>query len=106
VLPFVVTETGPVVAPAGTAARMLVEDVHVVLVAGIPLKETVPLVPKLVPVSVTCVPTVADEGEMVLMYGRLADELFRVIVLPTLWKYLVSPLYSARISCVPSVGKR
>src|SRR5439155_9424719 len=58
-MPPTVTTTLPVVAPAGTGTTMLVAA-HVVGVAAVPLKVMVlvPLVaPKLVPVTVTDVPT-------------------------------------------------
>src|SRR5256885_9852058 len=54
--PPTVTTTLPVVAPLGTDATMLVA-LQLVVLAVVPLKVTVPVVPKLAPVMVTAVPT-------------------------------------------------
>ena len=59
--PLTVTTTSPVSAPAGTVAVIEVSLQFVVL-AAVPLKVTLPLVPKLVPVIVTAVPTVPEPG--------------------------------------------
>jgi hypothetical protein len=65
------TTTFPVVASIGTVAAMLVA-LQLVGVASVPLKLTVPLpcvVPKLVPVMVTEVPTTPEVTERLLMTG-------------------------------------
>ena len=69
--PLVVTTTLPVVAPAGTVTTILVA-LQLVTVAAMPLKATVPEVPKFEPVIVTVAPTFADVGEMLLIVGTLA----------------------------------
>src|SRR5947207_7684063 len=69
--PPTVTTTLPVVAPPGTDATMLVA-LQLVVVAVVPLKVTVPVVPKLVPVMVTAVPTGPVVGFRLVMAG--ADE--------------------------------
>src|SRR5262245_44904095 len=69
--PPTVTTTLPVVAPAGTAAVMLVAD-QLVVAAVVPLKVTVlvPWVaPKLVPVIVTAAPTAPLVGLRVVIVG-------------------------------------
>ena len=69
--PLTVTITGPVVAAAGTGTAMLVA-LQLVGVAVVPLKVTVlvPCVaPKVVPVTVTDVPTGPDVVERLLMAG-------------------------------------
>src|SRR5687767_14259652 len=66
--PPTVTTTGPVVAPLGTVAVMLVA-VQFDVVACTPLKVTVPLVPKLPPAIVTLVPTGPELGDTELMVG-------------------------------------
>lgn len=63
-----VTTTEPVVAPLGTGATMLVV-LQLVGVAVVPLKVTVPVDPKLVPVIVTEVPTTPEAGERLVMLG-------------------------------------
>jgi hypothetical protein len=70
--PFTVTTTFPVVAPAGTATRMLVEF-QLVGLAKVPLNVTVLvrcLDPKLKPAIVTEAPTAPDVGLRLLMCGR------------------------------------
>src|SRR5437879_5790348 len=69
--PPTVTTTLPVVAPLGTDATMLVA-LQLVVVAVVPLKVTAPVVPKLVPVMVTAVPTGPVVGFRLVMAG--ADE--------------------------------
>src|SRR5437660_854447 len=69
--PPTVTTTLPVVAPLGTDATMLVA-LQLVVLAVVPLKVTVPVVPKLVPVMVTAVPTGPVVGFRLVMAG--ADE--------------------------------
>lgn len=62
--PWTVTVTGPVVAPVGTEAVILVAD-HAAVVAGVPLNATtlVPWEPpKFVPVNVTVAPVGPDVG--------------------------------------------
>lgn len=69
--PETVTTTGPVVAPLGTGAAMLVA-LQLVGVAVVPLKFTVlePCVePKFTPVIVTEVPTEPDAGERLVTLG-------------------------------------
>src|SRR5216110_826344 len=70
-IPPTVTTTLPVVAPLGTDATMLVA-LQLVVLAVVPLKVTVPVVPKLVPVMVTAVPTGPVVGFRLVMAG--ADE--------------------------------
>src|SRR5207253_2662040 len=70
-IPPTVTTTLPVVAPPGTDATMLVA-LQLVVLAAVPLKVTVPVVPKLVPVMVTAVPTGPEVGFRLVMAG--ADE--------------------------------
>src|SRR5436853_2308061 len=65
-IPPTVTTTLPVVAPLGTDATMLVA-LQLVVLAVVPLKVTVPVVPKLVPVMVTAVPTGPDVGFRLVM---------------------------------------
>jgi hypothetical protein len=69
--PLRITMTGPVLAPAGTGATMLVEP-QLVGVTGVPLNKTVPvswLAPKLDPLIVTDVPTGPAEGLKFVMFG-------------------------------------
>src|SRR4051812_21042739 len=69
--PFTVTTTLPVVAPAGAGTTMLAAD-HAVGIAAVPLKVTVlvPFVaPKLVPVTVTGVPTGPLAGASEVIVG-------------------------------------
>jgi hypothetical protein len=68
-MPLAVTTTLPVVAPAGTGTVME-PTLHVVGVAGVLLKLTVPgLDPKPVPEIVTVVPMVPVLGEIPVMFG-------------------------------------
>src|SRR5438132_3587402 len=67
-IPPTVTTTLPVVAPLGTDATMLVA-LQLVVLAVVPLKVTVPVVPKLVPVMVTAVPTGPVVGFRLVMAG-------------------------------------
>src|ERR1700675_3646931 len=65
-----VTTTGPVVTVAGTFAAIAGWAHEVMEDAAAPLKVTVPwVVPKLVPVIVTDVPTGPEVGVMLTMYG-------------------------------------
>src|SRR5438445_539754 len=66
--PPTVTTTLPVVAPLGTDATMLVA-LQLVVLAVVPLKVTVPVVPKFVPVMVTAVPTGPEVGFRLVMAG-------------------------------------
>ncbi len=66
--PPVATTTLPVVAPEGTVATMLVA-LQLLTVAAVPLKVTVPVVPKLAPEIVTVVPTRPEVGLRLLMAG-------------------------------------
>jgi hypothetical protein len=70
-MPFTVTTTLPVVAPAGTGATMVVA-VQPVGAAAMPLNVTVlvPWVaPKFVPLIVTGVPAALDGGDTLVMLG-------------------------------------
>src|SRR4029453_10928903 len=70
-LPFTVTTTGPLVAPAGTIDAMLL-SVHVVTAAAVPFNFTVlaPCVgPKFAPLIATASPTAADVGFSEVMLG-------------------------------------
>src|SRR6267142_144278 len=67
-IPPTVTTTLPVVAPPGTEATMLVA-LQLVVLAAVPLKVTVPVVPKLVPVMVTAVPTGPEVGFRLVIVG-------------------------------------
>src|SRR5438270_204054 len=74
--PVVVTEVGPVVAPAGTTAVIWVALLIVNEAAGVPLNDT-PLVPmKLVPVMVTLVPAPPLDGVKPVMVGALVVKHF------------------------------
>jgi hypothetical protein len=66
--PAVVTLTGPVVAPAGTVAWMVLSDVTVKL-AAVPLNVTALVVVKLVPLIVTPDPTAPVVGAMLVIVG-------------------------------------
>lgn len=69
-----VTVMGPVEAPTGTAAVRLEPLLNVTLVAAVPLKETVALEAKFVPVMVTEVPTEPEVGEMLVIVGAVEEE--------------------------------
>jgi len=72
-----VTTTFPVVAPRGTGATILVA-LQLVGVAAVPLNVTVLLpcvVPKLVPVMVTEVPTSPEIGERLVILGTVTVKL-------------------------------
>src|SRR5271163_3783574 len=62
------TITGPVVAPLGAGTVMPVE-VYEVGEAGVPLKVTVPLLPKFLPAIVTDVPTGPVAGVRLVILG-------------------------------------
>lgn len=69
--PFTVTTTGPVVAPVGTVAVMLVA-LHAVVLAEVPLNVTVLVdfvAPKLVPAMTTEEPTAPVVGVRLVMVG-------------------------------------
>jgi hypothetical protein len=66
--PPTVTTTFPVVAPAGTGATMLVA-LQLVGVVAMRLNVTVPALPKLVPVTVTEVPTGPEDGLSFVILG-------------------------------------
>src|SRR5207302_1720687 len=70
-IPPTVTTALPVVAPLGADATMLVA-LQLVVLAVVPLKVTVPVVPKLAPAMVTAVPTGPEVGFRLVMAG--ADE--------------------------------
>src|SRR5438132_10014029 len=67
-IPPTVTTTLPVVAPLGADATMLVA-LQLVVLAVVPLKVTVPVVPKLAPLMVTAVPTGPEVGFRLVMAG-------------------------------------
>src|ERR1700730_19184246 len=73
--PFTVTTTGPVSAPFGTDATMLVLlQLPAATVASVPLNVTVlvPCVPpKFAPAIVTPVPTAPDDGVTLVMLGAV-----------------------------------
>jgi hypothetical protein len=72
-IPFTVTTTLPVVAPAGTGATIVVA-LQLLGVAAMPLKVSVLApwaAPKFVPLMVTGVPTALDGGETLAMLGGL-----------------------------------
>src|SRR5438309_2336060 len=69
-IPPTVTTTLPVVAPLGTDATMLVA-LQLVVLAVVPLKVTAPVVPKLVPVMVTAVPTGPVVGFRLVIAGAV-----------------------------------
>ena len=73
-IPPTVTTTLPVVAPLGTDATMLVA-LQLVVVAVVPLKVTAPVVPKLVPVIVTAVPTGPVVGFRLVIVGAITPPL-------------------------------
>src|SRR5689334_804228 len=82
--PETVTTAGPVPAPAGTGAAILV-FVQFVGVAATPLNVSVlvPCVaPKLEPVTVTDTPVGPDVGEMLLIEGGSLSATLRVVVRP------------------------
>jgi hypothetical protein len=67
--PPTVTTTGPLVAPLGTGATILVA-LQLVGVAAVPLKVSVPgVVPKFVPAIVTAVPIGPEAGVRLVMLG-------------------------------------
>jgi hypothetical protein len=70
--PFTVTTTFPVVAPKGTDVAMLVV-LELVTAAAVPLKVTVPVDPKFVPVIVTPAPTFPDVGFRLVIEGPEPD---------------------------------
>ena len=85
-IPPTVTSTGPVVAPAGRGATMLV-PLQLLGVAAKPSKVTVlvPWVaPKLEPPMVTEAPTRPDGGERLLMVGAAFMLKLTVVVTPPL----------------------
>ena len=59
----------PVVAPVGTVAAMEVAEVRVSAVEGTPLNVTEVVPPRLVPVSVTLVPTTPETGVKLVIVG-------------------------------------
>lgn len=69
----VVTEIGPVVAPAGTFAFTLVGDLYTKLVPVTPLNFTTADVVKFVPLTVMSVPTGPDVGEKLVIVGAGPD---------------------------------
>ena len=70
--PVVVTETGPVVAPAGTTAVICEALLMVNDAAGVPLNFTALVPMKFVPVMVTFVPVPPLDGEKLVMVGVVA----------------------------------
>jgi len=70
VIPLAVTVTGPVVAAVGTCTVIEVSAQVLTVVAAAPLKLTEPwVVPKFVPAIVTAMPTPAEVGDRLLMFG-------------------------------------
>ena len=67
-IPFTETTTLPVVAPVGTGTLILVA-VQVVGVAVFPLKVTVPVEAKFVPLIVTDVPVAPEVGDKPVIFG-------------------------------------
>ena len=67
--PAVVTEIGPVVAPAGTAAFTLMADLNKNPVPVTPLNFTTDDGVKFVPLTVTSVPTTPEVGEKLVIVG-------------------------------------
>jgi hypothetical protein len=91
--PDVVTVIGPVVAPEGTLVLMVVE-VTLVIVAWTPLKKTVEVGPKFVPVIVTPVPTgplVGVKSEIVGGGGTLTVRRVLPLIEPDVAVMLVVP---------------
>ena len=78
--------TGPVEAPAGTCAITVVA-LQDTIVADVPLNDTVPDAPKLVPVIVTWVPTAPDVGEIPVMVGAWAVKFAITLSGPFIVKY-------------------
>jgi hypothetical protein len=72
--------TFPVVAPLGTVTAMLVE-LQLVVLADVPLKATVPVVPKVVPVIVTADPTTPVLIDKLVMFG-VTVKLFPLLATP------------------------
>src|SRR5207247_8159883 len=70
--PEVVTLIGPLVAPLGTVAEIVVAEVTVKFVALVPLKRTAEAPVKFVPLICTVVPTGPLVGEKLLIVGGLA----------------------------------
>lgn len=66
--PPTVTTTLPVVAPDGTTVTIDVA-LQPVIVAGVPLKVTVPVVPNCTPVMVTEAPTAPEAGDRLVIVG-------------------------------------
>src|SRR5438067_1988342 len=80
----VVTLTGPVVAPAGTAAEICVAE-FTVKVAVVPLNFTEVAPVKFVPLIVTLVPTVPLVGEkLVIVGGSVMESRLLLVALATL----------------------
>jgi hypothetical protein len=77
--PLSVTTTFPVVAPVGTDVAML-DEVQLVVVAGVPLNVTVPEDPKLVPVIVTGVATAPNVGFRLVIEGGGGPDVVTVSV--------------------------
>jgi hypothetical protein len=72
--PLTVTTTLPVVAPVGTDVRIELL-VQLVIVAGVPLNDTVPfIVPKVVPVIVTGVFTAPEFTDRLVMLGATVND--------------------------------
>lgn len=83
--PTVTTTLPPVIAPEGTGATTLV-SLQLVGTVGVPLKETElnPFVaPKFVPLIVTEVPTVPDEGFKLVICGETVKNTELLATLPT-----------------------
>jgi len=101
--PPLVTTISPDVAPAGTTTEML-PGAQAATEAVVPLKVTVPEVPKFTPLRITVDPTAPADCESPLMYGTADVVLttFSVKAPDILCKKLESPLYEARIVWLPT----
>jgi len=81
--PAVVTLSGPVVAPTGTVATIVVADVTV-KVAGVPLNRTAVVPVKFAPLMVTPLPTTPLAGEKVVTIGAgMTVKLFALDAVPS-----------------------
>jgi hypothetical protein len=103
--PGVVTEIGPVVAPAGTIAVICVEESTLKLAAAVPLNPTALAPVKLVPVITTLVPAGPPAGEKPEIVGgrTTVNELALVAVPPgvvTEMGPVVAPAGTAAVICV------
>ena len=101
----VVTLMVPVVAPLGTVALMEVAEVRVTAVAATPLNVTEVALPRLVPVSVTTVPTTPEVGvKLVIVGGPITVKLLALVAVPpsvvTVTLPVVAPAGIVAVICV------